>query len=78
MPIQTYNCRTHGLFDVKQSIEAPVYPIYSCPQDRCSREGDWVPTVLGGIIVEGGTGAGRQSHYKRTAGREKDRERRGY
>jgi len=68
MPLQTYRCPSHGEFDIRLSFSQDVPQTYPCTGswcgddaccDPCGRASPHVIKPPAGIIVQGGTGAGR-------------------
>jgi len=63
MPLQTYLCPIHGEFDIRMSFSDEIPEIKRCPfvdpKDNCGKRSVHVIKPPAGIIVQGGTGAGR-------------------
>ena len=71
MPIYEFECPKHGTFDAIRSIHGPIPKYAFCKNrvrvsinlpkvnEKCGQKSDRLYSRLGGIIVEGGTGAGR-------------------
>ena len=75
MATQVYSCRNCGVFEIHQPIINEVSPTQPCP--TCGEWGEWKPSSPAAIIVEGGSGAGRQMNQRRRAAREEQRDRAG-
>ena len=63
MPIQTYLCPIHGEFDIRMSFSDEIPELERCPvvdpRDTCGKKAVHIIKPPAGIIVQGGTGAGR-------------------
>jgi len=63
MPIQVYSCPIHGEFDVFMSFSDEIPELKPCPivdpKDNCGKRSVHVIKPPAGIVVQGGTGAGR-------------------
>ena len=63
MPLQTYLCPIHGEFDIRMSFSDEIPEIKRCPfvdpKDNCGKRSVHVIKPPAGIVVQGGTGAGR-------------------
>src|SRR3990167_7127980 len=68
MPIQVFRCPKHGEFDIRMSFNQDVPQTYPCTSswcgdkecfDPCGRPSQHIIKPPAGIVVQGGTGAGR-------------------
>src|SRR3990167_2149799 len=63
IPTQVYSCPIHGEFDVFMSFSDEIPELKPCPivdpKDNCGKRSVHVIKPPAGIVVQGGTGAGR-------------------